>query len=73
MFALSLVLITLLGPGGATAIAVHRAPEGYQDEIGFHFTERPLPGCGGASRLLPLILGTISSVPDLLLSIAANC
>jgi hypothetical protein len=67
MFALSFVLITLLAPGGATAIAVHRAPEGYQDEIGFHFTERPLPGGGGASRLFSLILCTIGSVPGLLL------
>ena len=68
MVSLVFVLITLLAPGGATAIAVHRAPEGYEDEAGFHFIEWTVPGSNGsASRFLPLILGTISSVPDLLL------
>ena len=68
MVSVAFVLITLLGPGGATAIAVHRAPEGYEDETGFHFIEWTVPGSnGGASRFLPLILGAIGAVPDLLL------
>jgi len=64
MVSLTFVLITLLAPGGATAIAVHRAPVGYEDETGFHFTKWVVPGSNGASRLLPLILGTIGSVPE---------
>jgi hypothetical protein len=68
MVSLAFVLITLLAPGGATAIAVHRAPLGYEDETGFHFIDWVVPGSnGGSSRFLPLILGTIGSVPDLLL------
>jgi hypothetical protein len=68
MVSLAFVMITLLAPGGATAIAVHRAPEGYEDETGFHFIEWVVPGSnGGVSRLLPLLLGTLSSIPDLLL------
>ena len=68
MVSLAFVLITLLAPGGATAVAVNRAPIGYEDETGFHFSEWAVPGSnGGAGRLLPLLLGTFGLVPDLLL------
>jgi len=64
MVSLAFVLIALLAPGGATAIAVQRAPVGYEDETGFHCIEWVVPGSNGAS-LLPLILGTLGSVPEL--------
>jgi hypothetical protein len=66
MSARAFALINAL-PLAVIAIAVWRAPEGYEDETGFHFTKWAVPGSGGASRLLPLILGAIGSVPDLLL------
>jgi len=34
------------------AIALYRAPEGYEDELGFHFIRRSLPGCSGPGSLL---------------------
>ena len=62
MVSLTFVLIILLGPGGATAIAVNGAPVGYEDETGFHYIEWAAAGSNSASRLLPLILGMIGSV-----------
>ena len=61
-FAFAFVLIALLAPGGATAIAAHRASLGYEDETGFHYIEWAAAGSNSASRLLPLILGMIGSV-----------
>ena len=66
MFALACVLINVLALA-VIAIAVHRAPEGYEDENGFHFKDRVVRRSSGAKQLLPLILGTIGSIPDLLL------
>ena len=65
MFALACVFNNVMALA-VIAIALHRAPEGYEDETGFHFTEWAVPGSRGASQLLPLILGTIGSIPDLL-------
>ena len=66
MSARAFALINAL-PLAVIAIAVHRAPVGYEDETGFHYIEWVVPGSNGASGLLPLILGTIGSVPDWLL------
>jgi hypothetical protein len=46
MFALACVLINVLALA-VIAIAVHRAPEGYEDETGFHFTDRVVPRSKG--------------------------
>ena len=64
MFALACVLNNVMALA-VIAIALRRAPEGYEDETGFHFTRSSHPG-GGASGLLPLILGTLGSIPELL-------
>ena len=66
MSARTFALINAL-PLVVIASAVWRAPEGYEDETGFHYVEWAVPGSNGASHLLPLILGTIGSVPEWLL------
>lgn len=45
MLPLAFALISVLALE-ATAIAVQRAPEGYEDETGFHFTKRAVNGKG---------------------------
>jgi len=45
-FAINAIMVAVI------AVAVQRAPEGYEDDLGFHFIRRPLPGCGGMSGLL---------------------
>jgi hypothetical protein len=64
MFALAFVVISALALG-ATAIAAHRAPEGYEDETGFHLTKEVGRGSGGAKRMLLLLFGLIGFASDM--------
>src|SRR5437868_6503753 len=48
MVSFAFVLIALLAPGGATAMAVNGAPVGYEDETGFHYIEWAAAGSNGA-------------------------
>lgn len=51
MFVLAFVSLNAIALA-MVAIALHRAPEGYEDELGFHFIRPSLPGCTGPSSLI---------------------
>ena len=51
MFVLAFVSIHAIALAMVT-IALHRAPEGYEDELGFHLIIRSHPGCSGPTSLI---------------------
>ena len=42
VFCLGLIFLALLGAAGVTAWELRHAPEGYEDEFGFHYLNRDL-------------------------------